>query len=85
MHIFRRIVNTCSRSKLHQEIDAEIQAHVEMRMADNIAARMSPEEARRDALIRFGNRTVMRERMTAMDASDWQMRLMWSMRPCLVR
>ena len=69
MHIFRRIVNTCSRSKLHQEIDAEIQAHVEMRMADNIAARMSPEEARRDALIRFGNRTVMRERMTAMDAA----------------
>jgi len=69
MSVLRRIVNTFSRSKLHQEIDAEIQAHVEMRIADNIAAGMSPEEARHDALIRFGNRTVMRERMTAMDAA----------------
>src|SRR5437764_2045672 len=69
MSIFRRLANTFSRSELHQEIDAEIQSHVEMRIADNIAAGMSPEEARRDALIRFGNRTVMRERMTAMDAA----------------
>jgi len=69
MSAFRRIVNTFSRSKLHQEIDAEIQAHLEMRIADNIAAGMSPKEARRNAMIRFGNRTVMRERMTAMDAA----------------
>ena len=69
MFIFRRLVNTFSRSKLHEEIDAEIQSHVEMRMADNIAAGMSPEEARRDALIRFGSRVVMRERITAADAA----------------
>jgi len=67
--VFRRLVNTFSRSKLHQEIDAEIQAHVEMRIADNLAAGMSPEEARRDALIRFGSRVVMRERVTAADAA----------------
>jgi predicted permease len=67
--VFRRLVNTFSRSKLHQEIDAEIQAHVEMRIADNIAAGMSPEEARRNALIRFGSRVVMRERVTAADAA----------------
>ena len=69
MSVFRRLVNTFSRSKLHQEIDAEIQAHVEMRIADNLAAGMSPEEARRDALIRFGSRVVMRERVTAADAA----------------
>src|SRR5439155_1366084 len=69
MSIFRRIVNTFSRSKLHQEIDAEMQSHVEMRIADNIAAGMTPEGARRDALIRFGNRVVMRERITAADAA----------------
>src|SRR5438067_9344869 len=40
-----------------------------MRIADNIAAGMSPEEARRDALLRFGSRVVMRERMTAADAA----------------
>jgi len=69
MSIFRRLANTFSRSELHQEIDAEIQSHVEMRIADNIAAGMSPEEARRDALLRFGSRVVMRERMTAADAA----------------
>lgn len=69
MFIFRRLVNTFSRSKLHQEIDAEMQSHVEMRIADNIASGMSPEEARRDALIRFGSRVVMRERITAADAA----------------
>src|SRR5258707_13288596 len=69
MSILRRIMNTFSRSNLHQEIDAEIQSHVEMRIADNIAAGMPPEEARRDALIRFGSRVVMRERITAADAA----------------
>jgi len=69
MSIFRRLANTFSRSELHQEIDAEIQSHVEMRIADNIAAGMSPEEARRDALLRFGSRVVIRERMTAADAA----------------
>src|SRR5207253_11255714 len=39
-----------------------------MRIADNLAAGMSPEEARRDALIRFGSRVAMRERVTAADA-----------------
>src|SRR5437016_11766803 len=68
MLILRRILNAFSRSKLEQDIDAEIRSHVEMRIADNIAAGMPPEEARRDALIRFGNRTLMRERVTAVDA-----------------
>jgi predicted permease len=67
--VFRRLVNTFSRSKLRQEIDAEIEAHVEMRIADNLAAGMSPEEARRDARIRFGSQVVMRERVTAADAA----------------
>jgi predicted permease len=69
MSIFDRIANVFSRSKLEREIDAEIRSHVEMRTADNVAAGMSPDEARRDALIRFGNRTVMRERVAAADAA----------------
>ena len=68
MSILRRIRNKFSRSKLEQEIDAEIKSHIEMRIADNVASGMSPEEARRDALIRFGNRTTMRERVTEEDA-----------------
>ena len=68
MPILRRIKNKFSRSKLQQEIEAEIKSHIEMRVADSVARGMSPEDARRDALIRFGNRTVMRERVTEQDA-----------------
>ncbi len=68
MSILRRIVNVFSRSKLDQDIDAELRSHIEMRTADNLAAGMSPDEARRDALLRFGNRSVLRERVAAADA-----------------
>jgi len=77
MSILRRIANLFHRSKLDQEIESELRAHIEMRTADNIAAGMSREHARRDALMRFGNRVVMKERVTAADAhmfldSLWQ-------------
>ena len=68
MLIFRRILNAFRRSELEKEIERELKSHVEMRTADNIAAGMPPEEARREALIRFGNRTLTRERVTAVDA-----------------
>jgi len=68
MSLLRRTRNKISRTKLEQEIDAEIQSHVEMRIADNLASGMSPEAARRDALVRFGNRTAMRERVTEEDS-----------------
>ncbi len=38
-----------------------------MRIDENIAAGMPPKHARRDALIRFGNPAVMKERATAAD------------------
>jgi putative ABC transport system permease protein len=77
MSILRRMTNLFHRSKLDQEIDAELRAHIEMRTADNLASGMSPEQARRDALLRFGNRTVLKERVIAADAhmfldSLWQ-------------
>jgi predicted permease len=69
MSVLRRILNFFSRAKLGEEIDAELRSHIEMRIEDNLAAGMSPGEARRDALRRFGNPTVIDERVTAMDAS----------------
>jgi MacB-like periplasmic core domain len=69
MSIFRRLSNLFHRMKVEREIDAELRAHLEMRAEDNIAAGMSAQAARRDAQIRFGNAVVMKERVTAMDAS----------------
>jgi len=42
LSVFRRILNLFSPSKLAEEIDAEIQSHIEMRVADNIAIGMTP-------------------------------------------
>jgi putative ABC transport system permease protein len=67
MTTFHRLANLFSRSKIDQEIDAEIRSHIEMRIEDNIAAGMSPEEARRDARLRFGNPAVTKETVTAMN------------------
>ena len=69
MSVLRRITNLFSRSRVDQEAAAELQSHIEMRTEDNIAAGMSPEEARRHALLRFGNPVVTRERVAAMDMS----------------
>ena len=77
MAVIRRIVNLFHRAKVDQEIEAELRSHIEMRTADNIAAGMSPEEARRQAVLRFGSRPAMKERVIAADAhmfldSLWQ-------------
>ena len=48
MSFGHRIANLFSRSKVEQDIDDELRSHLEMRMEDNIAAGMSPEEGQRE-------------------------------------
>ena len=69
MSLFRRLTNLFSRGKLEQEIQDEIRSHIDMRTTQNIAAGISPEEIHRDALLRFGNPTPMKERVVAQDAT----------------
>jgi predicted permease len=69
MSLFRRISNLFSRSKVDQDIEDELTSHLAMRMEDNLACGVTPDEARRDALLRFGNPTATKERVTAMDAA----------------
>ena len=69
MGVFRRIGNLFRRKHVDGDIDAELQAHIAMRIDDNVKSGMSSEEARRDALLRFGNATSTRERVTAADAA----------------
>jgi predicted permease len=54
---------------MDREIDAEIKSHLAMRTEDNIASGMPSDQARRDALLRFGNPTATKERVTASDAA----------------
>lgn len=69
MSLVRRISNLFRRSRVEQDIDAELASHIAMRADDNVAAGMTPEQAQRDALVRLGNPTVLKERVTAADAA----------------
>jgi predicted permease len=61
MSAFRRIANLFSRSRIEQEIYAELQAHIEMRVEDSIARGMPEDEARREVRLRFGNPVAVKE------------------------
>ncbi len=69
MSLVRRILNLFSRDRMARDIDAELESHIAMRIDDSIAAGMSPESARRDARLRFGNPVMHRERTTEADAA----------------
>jgi len=68
---WERVRGLWRREELGQELDEELRAHVEMRAADNLAAGMSEPDARYDALKRFGNVTLMKERTREMDIMGW--------------
>jgi predicted permease len=69
MSLVHRILNLFSRSKVDSEIEAELKSHIEMRTEDNLASGMSPDVGRRDALLRFGNPTVTKEQVIAVEAA----------------
>ena len=68
---WERVRRLWRREELGQELDDELRAHVEMRVADSLAAGMSEADARYDALKRFGNVTLMKERTREMDIVGW--------------
>ena len=69
MGVFRRIWALGKRAKLDREIEEELREHMRMRIDANVAKGMSPDEAAREARLRFGNPDVMKERVDAEDAA----------------
>ncbi len=69
MSLFRRMFNLFRRSRLDREIETELQSHIEMRIEENLGAGMPPEQARRDALARFGNPAVTKEQIASADVA----------------
>jgi hypothetical protein len=49
-----RVLALFQGSRLDAEFDAEIASHVELAVEENVRRGMAPEEARRQALVRFG-------------------------------
>jgi predicted permease len=50
-----------SRERMLKDLDGDIRNHIEIETHDNIARGMSPEDARRAAVLKFGNVTRVRE------------------------
>ena len=69
MAILGRITNLFRRTRIDSEIEAELRAHLEMRIEDNLAAGMSSEDARRNAVLRLGNPAALKERTAASDTA----------------
>src|SRR5438552_13431924 len=51
---FHRLTSTFRRAEMDNELEAELAAHLELAIEENLRRGMSAEEARRQALIRFG-------------------------------
>jgi macrolide transport system ATP-binding/permease protein len=51
---FHRLRSLFRRERLDRELNDELAAHLEMHTADNLRAGMSPEQARRAALLKTG-------------------------------
>jgi putative ABC transport system permease protein len=59
--LFLRLRSSFRSAQIEREIDDEIRFHLEMRTQENIDSGMTSEEAKRDALRRFGNQTHIKE------------------------
>src|SRR5207302_5964207 len=56
-----RLQTLFHRHRFPQQLDDEIQFHLDQQIAENIAAGRSPEEARYAAMRTFGNPTLLKE------------------------
>ncbi|HEX8140481.1 MAG TPA: ABC transporter permease [Pyrinomonadaceae bacterium] len=70
-NLLARVVGVWRADRIGEEIDRELQFHIDMRTEENIRRGMSPDEARRDALSRFGHRTVIKERSYEVRGGRW--------------
>ena len=52
--LFLRLRNLFRKEQLNRELQDELASHLEMHIADNLLAGMTPEEARRQALLKLG-------------------------------
>ncbi|HWZ32366.1 MAG TPA: ABC transporter permease [Bryobacteraceae bacterium] len=56
-----RLAGSFATSRLDRDLDQELRAHIEMETAENIRLGMTPEQARRTALVAFGGLTQTAE------------------------
>jgi hypothetical protein len=63
----KRLAASLREQRLEHRLNSELQFHLEMRTRENCAAGSTPEQARSDALRRFGSLTRTMEECRDMD------------------
>ncbi len=71
MSWINRLIGSLRKSKLEDQLDDELQFHIEMRTQEFIATGMTPEEDRYRARRLFGNQLLLKERTRDMDTIGW--------------
>src|SRR5437899_8732090 len=66
-----RLCASFRKDQLEENLDAELQFHLEMRTHEFIASGITPEEARLRALRLFGNQMLLKEKTRDMDTIAW--------------
>ncbi len=71
MSLINRLLGSFRKNKLEDQLNDELQFHIEMRMQEFVASGMAPEEARHKAQRLFGNQMLLKERTRDMDTIGW--------------
>src|SRR5436190_20612206 len=71
MSWIRRLRSFFEKQKLEDQLDDELQFHIDTRTEEFIATGMTPEQARYRAHQLFGNQTLLKERTREMDTIGW--------------
>lgn len=66
-----RVTGLFTRSSREQEMAQEFESHLQMHIDDNIRAGMSPEQARREALLKFGGMESAKESVRETSRTLW--------------
>src|SRR5262245_10966852 len=61
IQLWRRLLFYLRRDRFDRELEEEMRFHLEMKAEENLAAGVSPEEARYAARRQFGNQTLLQE------------------------
>jgi predicted permease len=71
MSWINRLLGSLRKNKLEDQLNDELQFHIEMRTQEFLAAGMTPDEARHRAQRLFGNRLLLKETTRDMDTIRW--------------
>jgi predicted permease len=78
--VFNRILSFFKKQQRDSDLDAELQSHIDLAVEENISHGMSPEEARRRAVIRFGGVQQAKEQQRDARGLPWLDILMQDLR-----